>query len=127
MIRSTWLNHAKMTIGVWLKINYVAKFNAQFMHRKTGAGIRIAYLGFDSLVSGFPCRLCQISELHWTTYSSEYHVKAYTLACLAFYPTLDYPAMLMIPNVKSCGPCLVAGHLPTLPWVRSRVWVRVGL
>ena len=25
------------------------------------------------------------------------------------------------------GPCLVAGHVPTLPWVRSRVWVRVGL
>ena len=25
------------------------------------------------------------------------------------------------------GPCSVAGHVPTLPWVRSRVWVRVGL
>ena len=25
------------------------------------------------------------------------------------------------------GPCSVVGHVPTLPWVRSRVWVRVGL
>ena len=25
------------------------------------------------------------------------------------------------------GPCSVAGHVPTLPWVRSRVWVRVRL
>ena len=26
---------------------------------------------------------------------------------------------------KSIGPCSVVGHIPTLPWVRSRVWVRV--
>ena len=25
------------------------------------------------------------------------------------------------------GPCSVAGHVPTLPWVRSGVWVRVRL
>ena len=25
------------------------------------------------------------------------------------------------------GPCSVAGHVPPLPWLRSRVWVRVGL
>ena len=25
------------------------------------------------------------------------------------------------------GPCLVVGHVPTLPWLRSRVWVRVRL
>ena len=25
------------------------------------------------------------------------------------------------------GPCSIAGHVPTLPWVRSWVWVRVGL
>ena len=25
------------------------------------------------------------------------------------------------------GPCSVAGHVPTIPWVRSRVWVRVRL
>ena len=31
-----------------------------------------------------------------------------------------------MPSTK-CGYCSVAGHVPTLPWVRSRVWVRVGL
>ena len=25
------------------------------------------------------------------------------------------------------GPCMVAGHVPTLPWVKSRVWVKVRL
>ena len=28
---------------------------------------------------------------------------------------------------KNEGPCSVASHVPTLPWVRSRVWLRVGL
>ena len=28
-------------------------------------------------------------------------------------------------QIKSFDSCLVAGHVPTLPWVRSRVWVRV--
>ena len=30
---------------------------------------------------------------------------------------------------ESCltWPCTVTGHVPTLPWVRFRVWVRVGL
>ena len=26
-----------------------------------------------------------------------------------------------------CGPCSVVGPVPPLPWVRSRVWVRVRL
>ena len=30
-------------------------------------------------------------------------------------------------STKSWAPCSVAGHVPTLPWVRSRVWVRVKL
>ena len=29
--------------------------------------------------------------------------------------------------MRKIGPCSVAGHVPTLPWVRSRVWVRVRL
>ena len=30
-------------------------------------------------------------------------------------------------KVSNQGPCSVESHIPSLPWVRSRVWVRVGL
>ena len=30
-------------------------------------------------------------------------------------------------HLQHVGPCSVVGHVPILPWVRSRVWVRVGL
>ena len=35
--------------------------------------------------------------------------------------------VLVFRTQSDCGPCSVASHVPTLPWLRSRVWVRVGL
>ena len=39
----------------------------------------------------------------------------------------EYMCTLECPISSCYGPGSVAGHVPTLPWVRSRFWVRVGL
>ena len=38
-----------------------------------------------------------------------------------------YCARISLLFVMGIGPCSVAVHMRTLPWVRCRVWVRVGL
>ena len=67
-------------------------------------------------------RLAVSKVLHWRSSSNftEQHPLLHPNAVSYVKPG----DLNRLPNV---GPCSVAGHVPTLPWLTSRVWVRVGL
>ena len=68
------------------------------------------------------------SLTHSLTQSAHWPAKSKTLLCESASPV---PRLTRVArhggSLKTIGPCSVAGHAPPLPWVMSRVWVRVRL